>query len=188
MSIRPLLNTLRLTITHLSKESDHNICQYYLKNDSFLAATSAKRPPDFLTQGYWEKQIDNSLKELMEGSAVRLTIRHNEAPDKIIGIVNLTQIFRGSFQAAYLGFSISESHQGQGLMKEALTEIVRYAFENLNLHRIMANHLVENKRSEKLLRLLGFTVEGIAKNYLYINSAWRDHVLTSLTNDIFSFR
>lgn len=46
----------------------------------------------------------------------------------------------------------------------------------------MANYVPTNERSGRLLRRLGFTVEGYARDYLFIDGAWRDHVLTSLTN------
>ena len=47
---------------------------------------------------------------------------------------------------------------------------------------IMANHLAANYLSARLLQKLGFTRECVAKDYLKINGAWRDHVLNSLTN------
>jgi ribosomal-protein-alanine N-acetyltransferase len=46
----------------------------------------------------------------------------------------------------------------------------------------MANYRPQNERSARLLERLGFTREGLAKDYLFIDGAWRDHVLTSLTN------
>ena len=56
-------------------------------------------------------------------------------------------------------------------------------FQELRMHRIMANYLPTNERSGSLLRRLGFKVEGYARDYIYINGAWRDHILTSLVND-----
>lgn len=47
------------------------------------------------------------------------------------------------------------------------------------LHRIMANYCPENVRSGKLLARLGFEQEGLARDYLYLNGRWRDHILTS---------
>jgi ribosomal-protein-alanine N-acetyltransferase len=44
----------------------------------------------------------------------------------------------------------------------------------------MANFRPENDRSRRLLQRLGFVEEGFARNYLFIDGAWRDHVLTSL--------
>jgi ribosomal-protein-alanine N-acetyltransferase len=45
----------------------------------------------------------------------------------------------------------------------------------------MANYRPENERSGRLLQRLGFAREGYARDYLFIDGAWRDHVLTSLT-------
>ena len=46
---------------------------------------------------------------------------------------------------------------------------------------MQANYIPENHRSARLLQRLGFRVEGLARNYLFINGAWRDHVLAALT-------
>lgn len=68
-------------------------------------------------------------------------------------------------------------------MYEALTAAVKYTFEEMNLHRIMANYMPANERSGKLLRQLGFTLEGYARDYLLLEGGWRDHILTSLINE-----
>jgi ribosomal-protein-alanine N-acetyltransferase len=99
--------------------------------------------------------------------------------------VSLSNIVRGVFQAAHLGYGIDHSLQGQGLMHEAVSEIIRFAFDDLRLHRLQANYQPHNQRSAALLQRLGFVEEGLARDYLYINGAWRDHVLTSLTNPQF---
>ena len=101
----------------------------------------------------------------------------------IIGFCNFSQIFRGPFQACYLGYHIDSTFQGKGLMSEAVTKATEYMFEIQNLHRIMANYMPSNERSARLLHKLGFVVEGHAKKYLLINGRWEDHVLTSLTNE-----
>ena len=73
-------------------------------------------------------------------------------------------------------------------MFEALQATLGHAFEVLRLHRVQANHLPENHRSARLLRRLGFRIEGLARDYLYVNGAWRDHVLTALTYPQFDTR
>lgn len=57
--------------------------------------------------------------------------------------------------------------------------MVDFAFEALGLHRVMANYQPANERSGRFLRRLGFVPEGYARDYLYINGMWRDHILTS---------
>ncbi len=88
---------------------------------------------------------------------------------------------RGSFHACYLGYSIGQKWQGQGLMFEALTAAIRYMQRTQHIHRIMANYMPHNQRSGDLLARLGFEKEGYAKDYLLIDGEWRDHVLTALT-------
>ena len=68
------------------------------------------------------------------------------------------------------------------MMREALTEAIRYVCDELRMHRIMANYMPRNDRSGRLLERLGFVVEGRAKEYLRINGVWEEHVLTSYTN------
>jgi ribosomal-protein-alanine N-acetyltransferase len=52
----------------------------------------------------------------------------------------------------------------------------------MRMHRIMAGFRPENDRSRRLLERLGFVEEGFARAYLFIDDAWRDHVLTALVN------
>ena len=102
--------------------------------------------------------------------------------------VSLSNLIRGVFQAAHLGYKIAELHTGQGLMTEAVDAVVRHGFGRLRLHRIMANYQPWNTASGRILEKLGFEREGFAKDYLFINGQWRDHVLTSKTNTGFQFK
>ena len=73
-------------------------------------------------------------------------------------------------------------------MAEALQAAINYVFQELNMHRVMANYIPENRRSGNVLKKLGFVVEGYAREYLFINGQWQDHVLTSLTNKAWQAR
>jgi ribosomal-protein-alanine N-acetyltransferase len=68
-------------------------------------------------------------------------------------------------------------------MYEALLKAIAFAFEHLKLHRIMANYMPRNERSGTLLRKLGFSPEGYARDYLKIAGKWEDHVLTALIRE-----
>ena len=95
--------------------------------------------------------------------------------DSIIGAINLSQIFRKSFQNAYLGYYVGADHAGKGYMTEAISLILKFAFKELKLHRIEANVQLENKASIAVLKKNGFTKEGFSKKYLKIGGKWRDH-------------
>lgn len=93
----------------------------------------------------------------------------------IVGMVNLSQIFRKVFQNAYLGYLLFEVYAGQGLMTEAIELILKFAFKTLKLHRVEANVQPQNVASIKTLRKLNFTREGFSCKYLKIGGRWRDH-------------
>jgi len=93
----------------------------------------------------------------------------------IVGVVNLSEIVRGLFQNAYLGFYGHSAYSGRGLMREGLLLLFRHAFREIKLHRIEANVQPENGRSLTLIRALGFRREGFSPRYLKIGGRWRDH-------------
>lgn len=93
----------------------------------------------------------------------------------IVGVANLTEIVRGVFQSAYLGFYGSAPYLGQGLMREGVGLVLRLAFQDLRLHRVEANVQPANTRSLALVKALGFKKEGYSPRYLKIAGRWRDH-------------
>lgn len=95
--------------------------------------------------------------------------------DEIMGSIGLSQIFRGGFQNAYLGYYLGEKFAGKGFASEAIALIVKFAFEELKLHRIEANIQPHNPASIAIVKKNGFTKEGFSPKYLQIDDAWRDH-------------
>jgi ribosomal-protein-alanine N-acetyltransferase len=93
----------------------------------------------------------------------------------IVGVINLSQIFRGGFQSAYLGYQTGAPFAGQGYMTEAIQLVLRHAFNDMKLHRLEANIQPDNKASIALVKRAGFTKEGYSQRYLKINGRWRDH-------------
>lgn len=129
-------------------------------------------------------QITQWDQEFKEDKSIRfLLFLKDNLEGEIIGFCNFTQIFRGAFQACYLGYHIDKGFEGKGLMSEAVAKAIDYMFEQQNLHRIMANYMPSNEKSARILQKLGFVVEGYAKKYLLINGQWEDHILTSKTNE-----
>ncbi len=94
---------------------------------------------------------------------------------KIAGAINLSQIFRRTFQNCYLGYYIGAKFAGSGLMTEAVGLIIKYAFVNLKMHRVEANVQPHNPASIAVLRKNNFTKEGFSRKYLKIGESWRDH-------------
>lgn len=93
----------------------------------------------------------------------------------ILGVINMSQIFRGFFQSAFLGYYIGAAYTNQGYMTEALQLVLRHAFVKMKLHRLEANIQPENIASIRLVQRCGFHKEGYSPRYLKINNRWRDH-------------
>ena len=95
--------------------------------------------------------------------------------DELIGVVNINDIVRDSRSSGSLGYYAFEPHAGRGLMLEAVCAVVAYAFRTLRLHRLEASIQPSNSRSIRLVKSLGFTLEGTSRRYLKIRGRWRDH-------------
>jgi ribosomal-protein-alanine N-acetyltransferase len=65
-------------------------------------------------------------------------------------------------------------------MKDGVKALLGFVFDDLGLHRLEAACLPSNDRSKGVLRNVGFHEEGLARQYLKINGAWRDHVLFAM--------
>jgi ribosomal-protein-alanine N-acetyltransferase len=101
--------------------------------------------------------------------------------DVLAGTVALSNVVRGPFLSANLGYWVAEARNGRGLATRAVSEIVKIAFTDLGLHRVEAGTLVENIASQRVLEKNGFARIGLAPRYLRIAGAWRDHILFQRT-------
>jgi ribosomal-protein-alanine N-acetyltransferase len=104
--------------------------------------------------------------------------------DSIAGVINLSQIARGFFQSAYLGYYAFAPSAGCGLMREGLELVLRHSFRHLKLHRLEANIQPGNERSRRLVEDLGFVYEGYSPRYLKIGGRWRDHERWAITREL----
>ncbi len=156
---------------------------FHNRNQDHLKQWMPPLPKGFYTLDYWRRWSAGAADLFEKDRSVRMVIRDIADPDgPLLGQVNLNNVVRGAFQAAHLGYHLDREAEGRGLMTEALSLVIGYAFGPFRLHRLMAGYVVGNARSAKVLARLNFRVEGIAKGYLYIDGAWRDHVLTALTD------
>ena len=100
---------------------------------------------------------------------------------EIVGVFTISQIVRGAFQSAFLGYYGSAPHARQGYMRSALQLVLDHAFGTLRLHRLEANIQPGNTPSIALARGGGFRLEGFSPRYLLIGGRWRDHERWAIT-------
>lgn len=174
----------RLTLAILAPDQAELESEFYRRNQRHLAPWSPIRTTEYFSTEQIRRRLDIQASAFEAGLAMHFALL---TPDgqQMIGACNFSGLIRGAFQACYLGYHLDETHQGQGLMQEALEVGIGYMFDTQNLHRIMANYIPGNERSARLLQRLGFEKEGYAKAYLNIAGRWQDHVLTALVNPLF---
>lgn len=75
-----------------------------------------------------------------------------------------------------LGYCMAKKHWGKGIMTEALKEVLRYAFEEVGMHRIEGSHVSANIGSKRVMEKCGLYYEGTRRDgfRLYSNGEWVD--------------
>jgi [ribosomal protein S5]-alanine N-acetyltransferase len=95
--------------------------------------------------------------------------------------VALSNVSRGGWQNATLGYYVDERHNGCGYATQAVRLILDFAFGRARLHRVQAAVLPRNVASQRVLQKSGFSREGRSTKYLQINGVWEDHDVYAIT-------
>ncbi|WP_032123202.1 GNAT family N-acetyltransferase [Clostridium amazonitimonense] len=168
-----ILKGNKVTLKLLTPENYKEVLQYNLRNKEHLKKFEPLRDESFYTEEVQRNILMESYKQYLNGATLALGIyKENE----FVGKIQLSNIVQGIFRNAFLGYSIDKDFEGKGFMKEAVKMVIDYAFTDMELHRIEASTLVDNKRSQGVLKACGFEELGLNKDYLYINGSWRDHI------------
>src|SRR6202046_4308014 len=146
---------------------------------SFLEPWEPTWPDDDLTRAAFRRRLKRQDDDMARDEAYSFLIFDSVA-DELLGGVTLGGIRRGVAQSGTLGYWMGAPHAGKGRMTRAVAAAVRFGFATLRLHRIEAAGLPEKGALQTLLGRHGLQREGLARGYLRINGAWRDHLLYAL--------
>jgi len=94
---------------------------------------------------------------------------------ELAGVIHISEIVRGNFCSAYLGYYAFAPHHNHGYMTRGLAAVLSDAFGRQGLHRLEANIQPGNTASRALVERLGFRLEGFSPRYLKIAGRWCDH-------------
>jgi ribosomal-protein-alanine N-acetyltransferase len=159
----------------------------------FLETPAPRHELDFLAAVVKSRRLHASWVTAPRSAAeYRLYLKERQGPrqvkyfvcdelGQICGVINLSEIVRGSFQSAYMGYYALAPHGGKGFMRAGLELVLAEVFGPLALHRVEANIQPRNTRSIELVRRAGFRYEGLSQRYLKIAGRWRDHERWAMT-------
>lgn len=103
--------------------------------------------------------------------------------EQFAGEINLNNVTRGALQNATVGYWIDQARAGNSYTSEALVVLMRYAFDELHLHRLEVCIVPRNSNSRRVVEKLRLRHEGVAERYLEINGTWEDHVRYAITTE-----
>lgn len=119
------LTTDRLVVRLVHERDAWRLADYYAENRQFLKPWEPVRDESHCYPSGWQARLSMIAEFHKQGSAFYFALLDPEEKE-IVGIANFSNVVRGSFHACYLGYSIGQKWQGQGLMFEALTTAIRY--------------------------------------------------------------
>ncbi|MCA5894778.1 GNAT family N-acetyltransferase [Isoptericola sp. NEAU-Y5] len=107
--------------------------------------------------------------------------------DDLLGEISLDQVSR-ALGSASLRLRMLPDYRGRGYGREAIVEVLRFAFEaseGPRLHRVGLSVPSLNPRARMLYDSLGFREEGRLRDALRDGDGWTDSVVMSILEDEF---
>ncbi len=118
------------------------------------------------------------LHERLHRAGVALSLlAFLKSSGEMIGGVTLSDIRLHASHSATIGYWIGEGHLRKGHGLAGVRLMLAHAFGERRLNRVEAACQPGNEASRALLASAGFREEGYARDYLFINGGWRDHLL-----------
>lgn len=148
-------------------------------NLEWLGPWESTRPPGSVGKsGGYRSLTRDLIRQGRSGRAMPFVVTYD---DLMVGQLTVTGITWGSARWAQIGYWVDQGHAGRGIMPIAVALACDHCFTAMGLHRIEIAIRPENVASLRVVEKLRFTEIGLARRYLHINGAWRDHVLFALT-------
>lgn len=156
------------------------MAEVMVRNRGYMAVSEPPRAEGFYTEHGQRERIEGLLAERDGGRVVPYVLVETGGSGAILGNITLNNVVRGPLCSASVGYWIDQARTGRGLASAALAAVIRVARDEIGLHRLAAGTLLDNLASQRVLAKAGFEEYGLARRYLYVNGAWRDHRLFQL--------
>lgn len=117
------------------------------------------------------------------GNTVRCAIVEAEKPETILGLVSLCDIDSHNRSCVFHIMIGDKAQRGKGMGSFAVSEILRHAFQDLNLNRVELTVLPDNEPALKLYRKAGFQQEGLLRQHVFKDGKYRDMIIMSILRE-----
>ncbi|SMF91276.1 ribosomal-protein-alanine N-acetyltransferase [Paenibacillus uliginis N3/975] len=177
-----LLEGARIVVKPVEEFHVESLLKLEVQNRDFFQLFTGLREDIFYTHQGQLVRIREAVESSREDKGYVFVIVLKDT-QQIIGEVILSEVVRGDLQSCWIGYFLDQEHNGKGYMTEAVKLVVKFAFQELNFHRIEAGVMPHNIGSINVLLKSGFHKEGIARKNVKINGKWEDHQTLAIINE-----
>ena len=170
----PELETDRLVLKELTQSNTQDLLEIF--SDPEVMKYYNMKPAQSVDE--IKGLITDTKKSYEDCQAIRWGI-HLKENDKLVGTCGF-QNFEEESKKFEIGYELSRSYWGQGIMKEAIERTLMFGFEQVEVNRVEALVESENISSQKLLEKINFTKEGLFRDYKFNKGQFRDMVMYAL--------
>jgi ribosomal-protein-serine acetyltransferase len=121
------------------------------------------------------------IYEMQMRSAIHLCMVFE---DKIAGLLSTHQIDWINERTS-IGYWVRKEMTGNNLATTATAVLMNYLFEKLRLHRIYIQAATDNGASNKVIKKLGFKLEGVLRENERVQEHYLDHNIYGMTDHDF---
>lgn len=158
------LKTQRLILRKIVNEDAPNIFKTWA-NDSEVTKYLTWKAHQCVKD---TEAIVNIWVEAYEKDTTYRWILELKDTNQVIGMIDVVA-FSQNDECATIGYVLAKPYWNQGYMSEAFKAVLDFLFNEVNVHRVEATHMITNPASGKVMEKCGLKVEGVKrlkmKNY-----------------------
>jgi ribosomal-protein-alanine N-acetyltransferase len=171
----PILETERLLLRRITPADAEAI--FLLRSNEDVMKYIDKEKAKDISEGFaFVQRIDDAITK---NDGINWGISLKENPAQLIGVIGFWRLIKEHYRAE-VGYTLSPSHWGRGVMSEALRTCIDYGFGPLKLHSIEAHINPDNAASAAILEKTGFVKEAYFREDYFFKGEFRDTVIYSL--------
>ena len=161
------LETDRLILRYMREEDTHDI---------FININHDKDVLKYFIDKYVEVEsemtLDKTIKYCLEAERYLFAIELKETHE-VIGMILQCSTPNKVFNSSEVGFAIGKRYWNKGYVTEAFKKMIEFLF-SLNVHKVIASHIVGNNASKRVIEKCGLVYEGRRKDDIYYHEQYHD--------------